>query len=396
VRISFDPTHNISIDTPDYTTVFNDIIDIGADQDVEVRVPYSQATTFLRTRGATDSYNFTGDIVALDSACSNGLLTMRVVNPLSGPLATSSISVLVFARAADNIEYAYPDVRFNAELTASNWALQSQEIQYSVEPRRIICGNQATVGDPNKYLTHYGESIKSLRPLIHRLAHQYVMSNTLSSSNGSTIVSHFSSRRPLYGGFIPSNGLWVANKLTTGTAPYNFVRTGYIQLIAMMFVGERGSITHSYNYEQVGGNKCCNVQVKRYSGPIGTSSYNYTSSIATGSLNNGTSSRQIMDQVKDPGSGVALTDSNAQPGICMNLPYYSRFNFQFVDINNCVLGTSNDDSDRDNLLYQQTWITPGTQTVRVNHWLGMGPDYNYFFFRNCPSLYIYDLPTTSG
>nr|WPR18133.1 MAG: capsid protein [Crogonang virus 161] len=397
VRITFDPTNDISIVVPDYTTVFNDVIDIGADQDIEVRVPYSQGTTFLRTSGNTNNYNFAGGALAPANDYANGLLTMRVVNPLSGPQATSSISVLVFARAAENIEFAFPDVRVNGTPTASNFQLQSQELQYPVTARQIICGNKATTGDPNKYLSHYGESIKSLRPLIHRLAHQYSLSSTLSNSNTHVLVNQYSNRRPLYGGFIPTNGLWVANKtLSAGTTSYNYVRTGFIQLISMMFVGERGSITHSFNLEQPTTAKCSSVQVKRYSGTLGTGSYNVSDTIPTANYNNGVSARAIMVGPFDPGNGVALTDSNTQPGICMNFPYYSRYNFQFVNPSNCVLGSNVDDSHIDNVVIHQVWLSPASQFVRTHHWLGMGPDYNYFFFRNCPSLYIYSLPTTSG
>jgi hypothetical protein len=31
VRITFDPINDISVSTPDYTTVFNEVVDIGAD-----------------------------------------------------------------------------------------------------------------------------------------------------------------------------------------------------------------------------------------------------------------------------------------------------------------------------------------------------------------------------
>lgn len=396
VRITFDPTNNISTTVPDYTSVFNDVVDIGADQDIEVRVPYSQGVTFLRTSGNTSNYNFTGGALAPQSDYCNGLITMRVVNPLSGPQATSSIAVLVFARAAENIEYAFPNVRVNGFTTASPFTLQSKEIEYPATTKQIVCGNRGTTGDPNKYLTHYGEAIKSLRPLIHRLAHQYSISSQILDTSASTIITQYSSRRPLYPGYVPTNGIWTANKLlSAGTAPYNYVRMGFIQLVSMMFIGERGSITHSYNAEQSKTVRCSSIQAKRYASTIVTSSYRVVDNILAASYNANTSARFIMAQVPDPGSGVALTDSNLQPGLCMNFPYYSRYNFQFVSPARCVLGSNIDDTHIDNITYQQVWLEPGAQFVRTHHWLGMGPDYNYFFFRNCPSLYIYTIPSTS-
>jgi hypothetical protein len=394
VRVTFDPTNNISTTVPDYTTVFNEVVDIGADQDLEIRVPYSQATTFLQTNGSTTNYNFVGGALAPSAGYANGTLTMRVVNPLSGPQATSSIVVLVFARAAENIEYAYPNAVFNGPLAASTLTLQSAEVEYPASVRQVICGNKPTSGDPNKYLIHYGESVKSLRPLLHRLAHQYSMITVVPAGTGTSNLIQYSSRTPLYQGF-DTNGLWTANKVIgVGTASYNYVRTGFIQMVSTMFVGQRGSVNHSINMETNTNIKCASMQMKRYPGLLSTSSYNIINTVATASLTNNLSAYTVQLGVQDPGSGVALTDANVQTGILMNYPYYSRYNFQFVNPTTAVLGSSNDDTSTDNVVFQGVFVGPSTSTIRTNHWLGLGHDYNYFFFRNCPSLYQYNLPTT--
>nr|WPR18018.1 MAG: capsid protein [Chemarfal virus 32] len=391
VRITFDPLNNISTSVPDYTTVFNEIVDIGAEQDVEVRIPYSQALTFLRTNVTPGNWNFTGTALAPD-AFSNGLVTMRVVNPLSGPVANTAIPVMVFVRAADNIQFAQPNSSYSGAITASPYTLQSKEVEYPLKPKQVVAGNSITDGDPNMYHIHFGEAITSLRPLIHRLAHQYTMrTQDLSTASTTNFVVSYQSRRLKYPGF-DTNGIYSANKtLSAGNAPYNYMRMGIHQMVALMFIGERGSITHSYNVETNNLGLPSNMQLKRYAGTLSTTSYRLVAA-DTATTHSGTAYFYANGN-PDPGSGVALTDFHNQPGMVMNFPYYSNYNFQFVNPANANLGTSSDGSDIDQVLFETAYEKiAATGNARINVWSAYGPDYNFFFFRNTPSLYVYVLP----
>lgn len=392
VRITFDPTNDISTSVPDYTTVFNEIVDIGAEQDIEVRVPYSQALTFLRCNTTSTNYNLSGSSLAPDSF-SNGLITMRVVNPLSGPIALTAIPVMVFVRAADNFEFAHPNAKYSSTITASPYALQSKEVEYAINPTHVVAGNSPSVPDPNRYHVHFGEAITSLRPLVHRLAHQYtIKSFDLAVTGTVNTLSYFQSRRLKYPGF-DTAGFCTANKtLSAGTAAYNFVRMNIHQMVSLMFIGERGSITHSVNTETNNAGLPSNMQLKRYFGTIAAGSYRLYDAVTSTTLS--TVARAYMQANLEPGSGVALTDFHNQPGLTMNFPYYSNYNFQIINPANTTLGNSVDGSDYDQILLQLTYEqVPAVTSSRVNFWAGYGPDYNFFFFRNVPSLYVYTLPT---
>jgi hypothetical protein len=390
VRITFDPINNISTTVPDYTTVFNEIVDIGAEQDVEVRIPYSQAKTFTETSFTTGNYNFTGTALAPDTY-SNGLITMRVVNPLSGPVATAAIPVMVFVRAADNIEFAQPTSKVALNSTLSPYTLQSEEVHYPLKPKHVVAGNSSTKGDPNKYHVHFGEAITSLRPLIHRLEYQFTI-NSLDNLVTNTWCSYnfYQSRRLKYPGYDP-DGIWNASKtIIAGSHPYNFVKMNIPQMISLLFVGQRGSITHSFNVETQNFTPH-SVALKRYDYSIISSSYN-TVTVST-SVNNNVLAGLISTNTIELNSGVALTDMRNQPAIAMNFPFYSPFNFQFVNPFNANTGGSADDSTQDNILLQvqlQKVNTAGG--VRVNSWAAYGPDYNFFFFLNTPSLYSFVIP----
>ncbi len=395
VRITFDPTGNISSTIPDYTSVFNEVVDIGAEQDIEIRVPYMQATTFLRTDLQTGNYNFTGSSLAPSNTTCNGLITMRVVNPLSGPQSPSSIPVLIFARAADNIEFAWPSLRYTGLQTVSPYTLQSQEVEYAVNPCQIIAGNSVSDGDPNRNLIHYGERVSTLRPLLHRLNYQYTIKlSDVAPANTATFFFNYSSRRLRYSGF-DSLGPWTANKiLTAGVANYNYVRMNIPQLTSLLFVGQRGSMTWSYNLESSVANPPSNLSLKRYDSPISSSSYNVADTTTSTSPN--VITEIYNKKTVDFNNGVALTDQRSQPGIAMNFPYYSQYNFQFVNPFNSIVGSSTDGTDVDNICLQtivQKLNSVSAVPMNLNVWAACGPDYNFFFFLNAPSLYLYDVPT---
>lgn len=401
VRITWDPKNNITTSIPDYTTVFNEVVDIGAEQDIEVRVPYSQATTFLPTYTNNGNFTMSGATITPD-IYSNGMVTMRVVNPLSGPQATTAISVLVFARAAENIEFAVPYNTFNTQSTMdlqyTPYALQSGEVYYPVKPRQVIVGNKPTDPDPNRYVVHFGESIKSFRPLIHRMYLQYqVQASSLTSAATLNIIRHRTSRRLKYFGYT-TNAWWTANQTVgVGTSKCNYVRTSIPQLVSLLFVGQRGSITHQYNVETtnfLSSSACSNITLCRHDGVL-TPSTQFLSYDNNTSTNANNQAQIAMRYQSDPYSGVALTDQRLQPAISANFPYYSNYNFQFVNPANANAGSESDGTNEDNISLTVIWCQ-GLNNAKpqvINAWSALGHDYNFFFFLNCPSLYRITIPT---
>jgi hypothetical protein len=88
----------------------------------------------------------------------NGILTVRVMNELTSPLATADVTVLVFVRAADNIEFAAPK-----EISDKiNYFTVQGDIQ-----DEVTMGAPSNV-DENVNLVYMGETIISLRELLQR------------------------------------------------------------------------------------------------------------------------------------------------------------------------------------------------------------------------------------
>lgn len=391
VRISFDPKNNISTSVPDYTTIFNEVVDIGADQDIEIRVPYSQATTFLNTLVVPGNYNFSGSALSPDTY-SNGLITMRVVNPLSGPLAVTAIPVMVFVRAAENIEFGVPAVPSYSKVLTP-YALQSQSFEYPINVKQIVAGNEMTTPDPNRYLVHFGEKISSFRPLIHRLQRQYVSVNvTPTSTENVRTHTHRTNRRLKFHGF-SATGPYTASKIVgVGTAPYSFSRMGVQQLVSLLFVGQRGSTNFSVNLTDHSSTFISQIVLSRYDTTV--VSADWAGAASTNSTTPSVVARQNLDGYLESHSGTALTDQRTQAGLSVNIPYYSNYNFQFVNPTYADLGSTVDGSHLDNIqvAYSVNKGTSAGVTQNLNVWAGYGLDYNFFFFINCPSLYLITPP----
>jgi len=172
LRISYDPSgytgENIISDSVSSSVVFTQIIDIGKDSDVEVRIPYQQATAFQQIPSDTDSAHIRWSTSAsptfqYNNAFDNGSIVLRVQTALTAPVATSTVPILIFVRGADNLEFANPR---QPKQQVSTFQVQSDEIVG--DPQPIVAGTSVSTPHDERYLINFGESIKSLRQIMRR------------------------------------------------------------------------------------------------------------------------------------------------------------------------------------------------------------------------------------
>jgi hypothetical protein len=171
--ISFDPqgdTVNNIVTTPIVSSaIYTQIVDIGEDKDVEIRVPYNQALPFLRTETSLSTANipFTNSSTPtwnVVEARDNGAIIVRVLNTLTAPVNTAPINILCYVRGADNMEFGNPR---RPSQTLTRFALQSQDLPTEDRDSKVMAQNGAMTL-PNQMRVNYGEVIKSLRVLLHR------------------------------------------------------------------------------------------------------------------------------------------------------------------------------------------------------------------------------------
>lgn len=393
VRITYDARGDITGSSPDYVTVFNEIVDIGASCDVEVVVPYSQAFPWLKTDNTNGALRFsnTGGTMSYVDGRNNGVVTVRVINPLSAPVTSSTVKVLVFVRGKENLEFGCP---VNALNHATLFTIQSGS-PTSDEPIIIAAGHTRGADHKERYLVNMGEAVLSLRTLLRRSTHNISTNWTTGATNsGYNFLRHYSNKYPIYYGYA-TGGKNTANKVIgTGTTAFNYSNVTPYNWIAPMFIGQRGSFIWHYNIDA----NLANTQV----GDITLARANFTPSasnwatVVTQTATGASSvARFAVDHKINGLNGMMVTNGNTSNAFSALLPHYNHYRFTFTTPVNNQTGSPIDGSDAENYdlqLYLGTSTAATASQYYLHKYGAIGTDFNLFFFINCPSYYNLAVP----
>lgn len=380
VKIVWDPA--MSPSSSALTESYTKIVDIAETRDFEFRVPYIQPTAYLKT--SEEYNNQKWNLTSLSpGATDNGVLEMKVFNKLTAPDATSDIAILVFVRAADNLEFAAPR---ELPYYISYYEVQSDDQILSVD------SIPSSITDPNINLVYMGESIQSIRQLVKRMGKHCNMSDgaTINNTYGSAYFTHTISRRPRYYGYDLDGPERAEGITVAGEKNFNWVSWHYITWFAPCFVAERGSINWIVNVDTLGGSSrafiCRDDTLLAESYYYDYSEFPYTRSDAS-----------YGDIVAGPNalSGVAEVNQLTQSVVAANIPMYNRVKFQSTSANARTLGISGDDSDTDSVYlgykfmpHELPYIGKGGEG-QTHLYVGAGVDYSLVFFLNVPVKYLY-------
>jgi hypothetical protein len=398
VRISWDPTANISSNSDNTTEIYTKIVDITEDSDVSFVVPYTQPTAYLPTTPRDLRFRpytpFT--TVVNPEPWANGTLTVRVLTEQTSPVASADIQMLVFVRGCDNLEFASPrqiDDRF------SPYVVQSKQISYDDDYSNIMqMGIKPSQAYDEINLVYMGEKVESLRTLMRRTVIEQVAPDPSTTSGD---VRHRQSlhrrRLPLYPGYDP-NGIHDArNNADTANVPYNFVPWNPITWISTCFVGNRGSIHWTANIFGTS-------NTMAYLGRGSTTNLALTASNANATFSS------VLDKwitprawSVDPNAGMngfAITNTGTQTSLNLSAPLYSRYKFISNSITTRTLGSSVDETTKDSIELQTirlptSEVTADSKAI-VHMFCSAGTDFNLIFFLNCPTLYYYDVVPNPG
>jgi len=387
VIISWDPFTDITAITDSETVNYTQVYDLSDGCDVEMRIPYMQETPFLKTFEFVTKYSsITPQTGVLNF--DNGALTVRVLNELTAPDASSGIDCAVFVRAADNFELAAPqDIPkysyFEPQSKLVSFQLQSEVTkESSLETSRMT---QQTDPVDHLYMVNMGERVKSIRTLLRRSAwsstirHQDIGTGTANVE--CVTLSAVLSRYPLQFGY-DMQGV----HQTSTTARFNYTNVHPMAYVAPCFLGQRGGTVISVNPSTDEGVN--NLTVNRSQRTRTTGNYKEISSIST--ANDSVISRTILNsKMPENLAGGSITNIRTAAGLQCHVPFYSRYRFDDTDparfrIGNSTLGTNTDS------------VSLGTNcagtAVKINNtrydiYYGAGIDYNLFFYLNVPVLY---------
>jgi hypothetical protein len=382
VRFTWDPVKDITADSDTEMVTFNQIYDLSEDGDIEVRVPYTQSTPFLKVPDY--NYRFSASGSAPVDGEDNGSWTMRVLNRLTAPDATSDVQCYVFVRAADNYELAEPADLAQEEYTYFN-TLESSHIMATDE-----IANMEDMGTKT-YLSNMGERVRNLRSLLRRSAFSRVFSDNPGSSSNNVTLSTTMSRTPLQPGFDP-NGI----NTTLLTNPYNYVLHNPMTWLSPCFVGQRGAVVWSviphgadasnitYTFQRVRTGKT----VAKYHDTL-TTNINYNPRCHSVSANVSTFGT---------GAGAAVTHARTCAGLSAHAPFYSRFRMEDTNPATRTLGNSTLETADDSLvltsrsMHTSAW---NSSYVGGSLYCAAGIDYSLFFFKNVPTMYLTVVPASA-
>jgi hypothetical protein len=410
LRISYDPNGRIDTTTDSHNTCFNTILDIGEEGDVVLDIPYRQGSAWLRTRDVGDANWSPGNALDPNVEFDNGLVTLRVLTPLTAPVASSSVYIIMIVEAGEHFEFAVP---FNEVSDSgprfSQFAVQAGRsyMEHGEEDKTGLVSRDIVVGTPTvpheaRFAQNFGERVVSLRSILQRssLAESIPMDNP--ASNQYAVFRQLFGRIPLYFGYDP-NGINTANKLSSGTAPFNFVPVHPLPEILAMFRGYRGSVHHHFNIDGGRYESIDNFWVYRHGNNRSASDRKgaYKTTQAAG-VNIDNRWRFLNDTYNPIGTGgAALTSQRNNNSLSVSIPDYNRFNFSFSVPSATAVGTAGDASDKNTYgfllkLKPNTAGSVDTSGIIINRYVSIGSDFTPLFFVCCPTLDQYASTPTAA
>jgi hypothetical protein len=396
VRISWDPVGDIANTVDSTTEVFTKIVDIAECSDVSITIPYMQPTAFLDS--PMSLYNRFGTVPLTKNVFENGVLTVRCLTDLSAPTATSTVTVLVFVRGAENMEFAcprYPDL----DKRLSPYAPQGETLNYDAsEEDETYMALEPSCPPESLYLDYHGECIKSLRTLLRRfnILSVFVPSDTLVTTDFTANITSRFARQPRYPGYDPNGPDMAVSVRGLSDHRYNYVSWTPMTWLSGCFIASKGSINWRANV--VSSEPISSFKMNRGNR---TSGYQYLTTAAyiqyNGNPTLNTSKRNGIINNDNDVAGAAITNGRLLPSLTVAAPLYSKYKFVDNNFETRTLGDSTNDTNIDTMNFTVRWA-PATSNAanpnaynafQVELYCAAGVDYNLVFFLNTPVLYLY-------
>jgi hypothetical protein len=378
------------------------IMDLDEDSECSFVVPYMQRELFTKTY----AINNTGSTLWSTSnaptgswARSNGVLSVRVLNRLTAPEASSSATILVFASACDDIEFAGPrdfDVYSGnniLSLNAQTTATAQSDIQYLDEAHATELMPRGA--NHRVYDQVFGERIGSMREYMHRSSLSFLWFPGSTTGDAGTGAVRIPIKRipPPPGVF--NNGWWTG---TTSSGPNQtvfYTKMHPILSMSTCFIGYKGSVNVNVNVDQpsttTASDTLCIQRIANGDGLDAASRRPslYTYSNPSASLNvNGKADVRATESGR---AGLALTNTKTNAGLSAQLPYYSNGGFQMCDPRR-EYSNQDDFTDRNNDWWRLEWrynkssSPQSTAGALTSVYYATGPDFDLVYFINVPVM----------
>lgn len=399
VRIVWDPKANLNSVPGNTNTSLNRVVDISEEEDVEIRIPFNQARHFLETP-TVEVFRYlgvSGGIVAnyYDPRYFNGTLHGYVLNTLSAPETTASVTVLMFARMADNVEFAVPTTRLDG--TFSYFEPQSSNMAYDHDD----AANQ------EHYNVYFGQSVRSLRPVLRKAYPSESLVNTLSGTptDSHRWVSYTRMVFPQFNGYDPTAPYNLRNLGGTADVPGGLSINSPFTTMIPCYKGMRGSMYWHYEGAAMTGvQHRSSFEIARLSAdpPLVSSRL---ASVHSGTVANTSLASQIVraeyfvytldgSQERTGQTLACGSELDGKSILCPNM-----FNYRFDTTRVSAMSTGQNRKRVRNESYRLVFRsvpdytseigTEMSKDIFIRRYYSVGPDFAAFFFLCVPKMYRY-------
>lgn len=380
---------NVSTATDAMGRAITSVLDLGAESSLEMRIPYNQAVPWLQMyRGYQSQYAVRGSNVNqanYDQRYHNGLLTVRVLNVLTAPVATSTVDFVVSIRGADNIEFANPT-------QLPNWSrFVTQSLVFNEPAQQADLGSVSGTSD-NLYKVSMGEAVRSFRTLIRRSALNEVIVVPTDTTNH---LGYFWTRRtryPVPPGYCVGGFQQARNVDDTANVSYNWSILHLISYLAPCFAGARGSVMWHLNAINMSGgfNTPTPIRVVRSPQFASTGGGLITQATKTGAND----ARFYAVNCEHEETGAALTTTTTNQGLSVSIPNQTPALFQSCTWDAMTKGASTEAiiDDSDYFTTEAIYYPSQGQTTRaayIERYCAAGTDFTFVNFINVPLWYSY-------
>nr|QUS52704.1 polyprotein [Mute swan feces associated picorna-like virus 8] len=380
-----------------YTT----IMDLDEESECSFEVPYMQPPQFLAMPSIdknlaapwSTSSTPTGFVPS-----ANGVLSVRVVNRLTAPEASSSATLLVFISGCEDMQLAapreFPLISGNEYmgLSSATTAVTQSKVAYDDDGQAHSFTGSTNESDLYKEV--FGEKVTSFREYLHRSSVSLRYVSAIGASAEGLVRSIVPLKRiPLPPG-VYANGWWTGTTTSGAGQRVNYSKFHPILTLGSCFIGYKGSVNITANVDQnILNSEVDTLQIQRISGAsvLGAGERRARNTFAYSTASSQSVQVSGMNSSMSSGvTGMALTNTRTNTGLSVALPYYSNTAFQLMnpanEYNNQDTFT-NANSDWWELEWRENKpVTSGNTLSSVTVWYSTGPDFDFVFFVNVPIL----------
>jgi len=380
LRFHWEPYSTPSTSTDTSHLNMTKIVDIESTTDVEFRIPYLQPVPWCEHAHQGDIYTTnrysTSSVRVPSTDDDNGCFVVRCLNSLSAPVDTAPVTVMVFVRAAENVQFANPVDIIN-------------RFSY-IEPQGDDGIEYVTQVDKGTYMKNWGEPILSLRKLLRRSSLVDIKPLLLTSDATAYIqeARYPMTKYPPHPGYSTSSYEVSRSVNDASLKPFNYTNMTHFSWIIPCFLGLRGSMRWHFNIISHLDHGPDSVAVVRTPGVVTAAPSTVSVVVSTSN----TRTKYLCDTFNNigtfGGAGMALTNYETQTGLSVEMPYMIPYKFYLNNYYTLGVGSSNDKSNADTyMVIVRTNDNNANQDMAMERYSSIGTDFNAHYFLAVPTLY---------